>query len=254
MERHDRGDAPDRRLPRSPDIEGAHSCLGISYAMYFMRAPNRRGNLTAARHGLNLFRFLAVSLLVFVLAACAGADPKEAVLESEPGWAKHSYEDLEATNEPIDLGVTVEFRDSEGRSISGTARTRTAAIAALKKSGLFPRVFSGTAAASDKLLMTVEESIGSNRAFYVVTMTFSRVGKGIIIKSYEHSILDQTPSGQRSGARPPYSDSDAYDKVITEVIVQFLYDLQGDKVLLTRRHATVGCVGRARDRQTVPRA
>lgn len=167
----------------------------------------------------------------------------------DPGLQQIRYADLRQPMKPISIGVLVEFQRSGQELPSMKERANGAVLRVLKDSKLFSTVHSGVATSDRKLEVVINNAGGEikdnayNTAatfgligtrttdYYMISVTYQIPGKESIVMEYHHAI--HATLGLKLG--PPGLESmtfhAAFDKIVEEVILLLLYELQEKGVL-----------------------
>jgi len=198
----------------------------------------RRGNMRFPAG-----RLFLVCLVGVTLSGCF------AVTRSyvDPGLPKASYSDLRPRADPQPLYLTVEFLTHEKPNPQGSALVFEKARKILLASRLFSSVASAAGERSDHLAIVMQNvgdtaEAGRRGAVtgltfglagslvtdgYVVTATYTRVGKeSQFRKDYVHAIHSSVGLQKGPEGLPPMSLSEAFDKVVEDLVLNVLRDLQ----------------------------
>ena len=167
----------------------------------------------------------------------------------DPGLQKIRYVDLRQPQERFSIGVLVEFQRDGQEFPSVNESARGTVLRVLKASQLFSSVHRGVATSERKLEIIINNAGGETKGsavvtglifggvgtgtvdHYIITANYRSPGNQAIVLEYQHVI--HATVGLKSGPKglEPMTISAAFDKVVEEVVLLLLYDLQEKGVL-----------------------
>ena len=167
----------------------------------------------------------------------------------DPGLQKIRYADLRQPKKPMSIGVLVEFQRAGREFPSVNESARGTVLRVLRDSQLFSAVYSGVATSERKLEVVINNAGGETKGsgyvtaltlgaagtgtidYYIITATFQIPGTQPIVMEYQHAL--HATMGVKSGPKglEPMTVSAAFDKVVEEVMLLLLYELQEKGVL-----------------------
>ena len=193
-------------------------------------------------------RFQAGLLLSIALLCVGCISPKSYV---DPKLPKVSYESLSLRTTPAVLVLKANFQRNGEDKPKLDSLVQNKATLVLRASRQFSTVQSEPSSGSDSLIMTINnvanmgtavgKGIGTGLTFglagslvtdgYEIKAVFTPSGGKEVTKSYTHAI--HTTIGNHKGPEGLQSmtTSEAFDKVVEEVVLKLLSDLKGDGVI-----------------------
>jgi hypothetical protein len=169
----------------------------------------------------------------------------------DPQLPKVTYADLLRRSDVRPIYLTLEFQtngkpNSKGRSLALDRVTRT-----LEMSKLFSYVAFTSADTLDRMDIVmnnvgdkgeaITKGVGTGLTFglagsmvtdgYVFTTTFQAVGKEPVRKVYKHALHTTIGNANGPEGHKPLAVREAFDKVVEELVLNFLLDLQKEERL-----------------------
>lgn len=184
--------------------------------------------------------------LFLLMTGCMGI-----VSRVDPSFPRVTYAALSAAaKNDVAVGVIVEFHRSGVAVPEVTSQTREAVLEILRKTQLFALVSSGVANTNAQIEVMIDNTKGETHGSgyvtgatlgaigtdtvdpYTFVATYRTPGSDPITRQYEHRLYSKI-----GGARAANNSSEwtsirqAYDKIVEELILRFLKDLQTQGVL-----------------------
>lgn len=189
-------------------------------------------------------RIIALVLFVAALAGCV----KSYV---DPLLPKVSYTDLLARRDPQPLALTVAFQHNGAPATFGASRARDRVRAVIERSKLFSAVTETAGENADRLDVVLNNVGDTDEAAakgakagatfgaagstvtdgFIFTATFRPVGKESVTKVYHHAIHSTVGNAEPPPGLVPMGIFAAFDKVIEDLVLNLLLDLQKEERL-----------------------
>lgn len=190
---------------------------------------------------------LAITAGLLLLGVLSGCISMKAYVD--PQLRLVSYSDLSNTSKGPSLGVLVAFqRDGESYpAVTGDARNTILRV--LKKTTLFSSVSSGIVNTEAQLNIVINNTGGETKGSgyatgfsfgavgtrtldrYIITAVYEVEGAQPITKEYRHAIHATVGNARGPKGLKSMTVSDAFDVVVEQVVLLFLYDLQQEGIL-----------------------
>lgn len=187
-------------------------------------------------------RLLLVIGCISLLGSVTGCINLKAYVD--PGLSKVRYENLQQPGERVSIGALVEFQRDGQEYLPVTDSARTIVLRVLRDSKLFTEVYSGVATSDRQLEVVINNTGGSTKGSgtatgltlgavgtatvdrYFITATYRGPGNQPTVMEYQHAI--HTTLGNKAGpdGLEAVTIDAAFDKVVEEVVLLLLYDLQ----------------------------
>jgi hypothetical protein len=191
-------------------------------------------------------RPVALALLVAGLTGCLSI--KSYV---DPQLPKVGYADLLSRRDPQPVVLAVAFYRNGSPASLGVSRVRDEVRAVVERSKVFSAVLEQSTAPAGQLDVVLDNvgdlsdaaSKGAKTGFtfgasgsqvtdgYVFTATFRPVGKEPVTKVYHHALHSTIGNAPGPTGLTPMSLSDAFNKVVEELVLNLLLDLQKEELL-----------------------
>lgn len=167
----------------------------------------------------------------------------------DPGLRSVSYTDFKSTDKGPVLGVLVEFQRDGETFPTVTGDAREIVLRVLNQSKLFSNVLSGTVGSEVQLKVVINNTGGETRGSgtatgltlgavgtattdnYIITTTYEDSGVEPITQEYRHAIHATLGNKKGPAGLESMTIDEAFDKVVEQVILLLLYDLQQKGVL-----------------------
>ena len=191
---------------------------------------------------------MLLTIVVVSLMSTACVSAKSYV---DPQLPRVGYADLLRRTEPRPVQVSVEFQRNGTPHAGATSIALDRVVRVLEASKIFSTVGLKDEPGRDQIQVVlnnvgdigdaVSKGIGTGLTFgaagsmvtdgYVFTATYRPVGKAAIQKTYRHAL--HTTIGNASGPAglTPMSTQEAFDKVVQDLVLNFLLDLQKEERL-----------------------
>jgi len=191
-------------------------------------------------------RTVGLGLLVAGLAGCLSI--KSYV---DPQLPKVGYADLLARRDPQPVVLTVAFHRNGAPAMLGVSRARDEVRGVVERSKLFSAVMEKSTGSADQLDVVLDNvgDLGDAAAKgtktgltfgasgsqvtdgYIFTATFRPLGKEPVTKVYRHALHSTIGNAPGPPGLTPMGLNEAFNKVVEELVLNLLLDLQKEERL-----------------------
>lgn len=186
-----------------------------------------------------MLRLLIIVGCLILATAISGCINLQAYVD--PGLRSVSYTDFKITGKGPVLGVLVEFQRDGKPFPAVTGEAREIVLRVLNQSKLFSNVLSGTVGSEARLKVVINNTGGETKESesgtaitdrYIITAIYEDSGVEPITQEYRHAIHSTIWDGEKGPlGLESMTVSEAFDKVVEQVILLLLYDLQQKDIL-----------------------
>lgn len=189
---------------------------------------------------------ITVALIGFSLTGCLSM--KSYV---DPALPKVQYADLKPVENKHPVQLFYEFKSKDSLNAAATKQTQAMAVDVLQKSSLFSQVNTAPATSDYKLFLSIDnEPITKDAASkgvavgltfglagnmvtdgYFCKVTYQAPGKQPINKEYQHALHTTIGNADGPPGLQPYKPMDAIQKIIEELTLNALNDLDKEGAL-----------------------
>jgi hypothetical protein len=179
---------------------------------------------------------VAIAVLMSGLLGLTGCVSVKSYVD--PELRKVEYADLLARldRRPISVAVQCQSNGQARSSANGHVQARVVRI--LEASRLFSQVTAGEGQGLDRLQLVLNDVTDVDGAAgslittsYVMTATFLRPGSVAVEKTYRHALHTTVGSAEGPPNLRPMDLQAAFDKVLEDLMLNLILDLQRDEVL-----------------------